>query len=243
MKQLILFLLILTLGKISMAQTAKDDFAKINDTYAGFKQLSIKIKYELFQNKQTKAPYQTLFGEFKKDGSKTYSVIGPVESVDNEDYLVIVDNEDKSISLLGKSKGSEKIKEDSKNELYLVNMQKLLSMCTKISFKQENEQHSSYMLELDDVQYEKIKITFNRKTFLIEKMVFFYNETENLDGKEDGKKEAPRMEVSYYELNQKPLLSAAVFTYNKFLEKSSNDFKCKEPYKGYEINNHLLSNK
>lgn len=221
-----------------IAQIAKDDFAMINKTYDNNSRLSMKMKYEVYQNKDTKSVYQFETGEIEKNGNSKYTRIGEMETIENEKYTLIVDKEDKNISVLGKSIGTLP---DKAEQLDMANMEQLLTICTKVEFKKENNNQNSYVLSIPNSEYTEVKLVYNSKTFFVEKMILFYNEEQNLEEKDGGLKEAPRVEITYYDFNIKPVFQEKDFTYEKYLVKSKGKFYGKEAYKSYTINENLLN--
>ena len=85
---------------IGFAQVSKEDFAKINKVYISHPQLYFKAKYDLYKNQNIKETFESEMGETKRNGNLLYTKIGKIESIHSEKYNVIVDNEDKTISLL-----------------------------------------------------------------------------------------------------------------------------------------------
>ena len=73
-------------------------------------------------------------------------------------------------------------------------------------------------------------------------MILFYRKAENLDEQGDGLKECPRLEISYSGIDIHPRFAEDEFTYAKFIEKKNGKLFCRESYKGYALNDHLLNN-
>jgi hypothetical protein len=222
------------------SQTAKEDFAKINNAYVNNSQLSMKVKYELYKNNLAKEVFQVETGEIKRNGNNKYTKIGNIETIENDKYRVIVDHDDKNISLLSTITVADET--PKKEELYLVNLEKMLAICSKVEFKEENKVQNSYLLMLPNEEYSEIKIIVNKKTFFIEKMILYYSKEQNIEDKEDGSKEPPRMEISYYDFNLKPQYTDADFTYYKFLEKRNGKLLATPAFKTYTVNTSSYKN-
>jgi hypothetical protein len=229
-----ILVLIALFSKKGFSQVAKDDFARINKTYADNMQLSMKIRYDVYKNKSTATPLQAETGEIKRNEAAKYTRIGNIETIENENYKLIVDNEDKNISVLGGT--IEEKKPGGNDGTYLVNLENLLSICSKLEFQKISEAQNCYSIVIPAEEYSEIKVFYNSKTFFIEKMIFYYNEIQNLEGQEKSIKEAPRMEISYYDVKLKPDFGSTPFTYDNFLEKRKGQFVGKGSYKEYRIN-------
>ena len=221
------------------AQIAKDDFAAINKTYSSSNHLSMKMKYEVFKNKNATSALQVENGEVQRNGNASHTRIAKTETIQTDKYTLIVDHEDKNISVLG----SDQTKPSENNDkLYMVDLEKLLKLCSKVEFKKENDRQNSYLMAIPSSEYSEVKIIYNKKTMFIEKMVLFYSQAQNLEEKEEAPKEPPRLEITYSEINTNPNFSNDDFTYDKFVEKHNGKFRCKELYKGYTITEDMLNN-
>jgi hypothetical protein len=230
-----LLLIAVYTGK-SISQVVKQDFSAINKAYTDLPQFSMKVKYEMYKNKSIKTVFQTELGEVKQKEHCNYSRVGKVETLSNETYKLIVDHEDKSISLL------PVVSEDNSTiteAMYMGNLEQMLSLCERTEFKKETATQNSYTLIIPNDQYTAVQLFYNSKTFFVEKMILFYKQEMNLEEKEGGLKESPRMEITYYDMNVKPTFGKDTFTYDKFLEKRNGKFLATAAYKGYDITEQL----
>lgn len=233
-----LFLFPLLFIQTAFAQVAKDDIAAINKAYIKNKMLAMKTRYEVFKNRDTDVAFQEETGEIKKYGNLMYSRIGDIETIQNTSYYLIADHEDKNISLLGQKIQQNQFPEPGPD--FTGKLEKLLSLCSKVEFKKENKTQNSYLLSMPYSEYNEMKIFYNKETFVIEKLILYFREAENLEGEKDGIKEIPRVEITYTDINLSPDFKESDFTYDKFLEKVNGKFYCKNPYKKYTLTDHLL---
>lgn len=217
-----------------IAQNAKEDFLKINKAYLN-RSLSMKVHYEVFKKWEDNVPLEKEEGEIKTNGIYKYTKTGNIETVQNKDYYVIVDHEDKQISLLG-TMGQEP-KPDER--LIMINLDSAIQSCTQVEFHKENKQQNSYTLVFPISEYQKVKIIFNKNTFLIEKMILHYREAEEYD---DDSKFPPRLEITYYDIDTNPTFAEDTFTSNRFLKKENKKYYCRDEYKGYKLTNLSFNN-
>ena len=221
---------------IGFAQVSKEDFAKINKVYISHPQLYFKAKYDLYKNQNIKETFESEMGETKRNGNLLYTKIGKIESIHSEKYNVIVDNEDKTISLLAHDPDENGFDE----KLYMINLEKTLKLCTKVEFAKEIGSQNSYLLTLPYSEYSQVKITYNKKTFFIEKITLYYKKEQVLNEQDKNeKKEQPRVEITYYDFDETPHFNETDFSYDKFLEKANGKFRCKSTYSGYTLKNLL----
>jgi hypothetical protein len=228
-------LLILLFSGNYFAQVAKDDFMRINSAYVEHPRLSIKIKYEVYKNKDSKLPFSTETGEVKCKDKVRYSRVGNIENIEKENYRLIVDHEDKNISLLGIT-GSNQA-----SALLPIDLEKLLGLCSKVEFQPLQNNQNCYRMLLPGEEYGEIKLIYNAKTFFIEKLILQYAKKENLEGTDAGPKEAPRMEISYMNYSTDPEFGNTPFNYDAFLEKKNGKLVARNAYKTYTVNEQLFN--
>lgn len=237
----IVLILSLLAGK-SFSQVAKDDFEKISKAYAASPHLSMKMKYEVYKNKTTTVVLSTETGILKRKDKIQYSRIGKIETVENDRYHMIVDHEDKNISLLGiRVVEGNRNQQKEETAISLFEMEKMLALCSKVEFKKWNAVQNAYTLVLPDNEYDEVQVIFNARTFFIEKLILFYAEKQNLEEIKNGLKESPRMEISYSDIDTNPDFENTPFSYDAFLEKQNGKLVAKAAYKDYEIHDQLFN--
>ena len=233
-RSVIYFLILLPC--ICFSQVAKDDFMRINNTYQSSEEVSFKASYQAFSNHTVQTPLSTESGEVKKKGDASYSRIGSIETIVNEHYRVIVDHEDKNISVLGIKKQEGKQEKDT----YPVDLEKLLALCTKVEFSKTGTEQGCYTIEIPEMEYKQIKLFYNTTSFFIEKIILYYSEKQNLvDG--EGPQDTPRLEISYSDYTTHPDEKQLVFTYDPYLEKQNGKLVAKPAYKSYTVHEQLFN--
>ncbi len=221
-------------------QVAKEDFEKINKAYAKHSTISMQVTYDLYRNKVDKTVLQSQQGEFKRSGNLYCSRIGTVQTLDTEKYKLILDEEDKNITLLGKDNSTPE--EANRMDVFSMNFDRLLAMCSKVVFKAENESQNSYVLSFENDEYDEMKLVFNKKTFFLEKMLLFYSQAQNMEGEKEDLKEKPRLEITYSNIKLDVRFPENEFSYDKYLIKKDGKLVGKAGYKEYTINDQLFNN-
>ncbi len=220
------------------SQNAKEDFEKMNKAF-DVKALSMKIRYDLYKNKDTKILFQKEVAELKQSGNLKWMKIGKMETLETDKYSLLIDHGAKEISLLGKSLNQQNEKNSNP---FKMNLDSLLKICEKVEFKNENENQNSYELVFPNSEYNKVKVVYNKKTFFIEKLIMYYDEKRKLDENKKEEKEAPRMEILCSEINTNPSFSDTDFTSDKYIEKTVNGkWIAKALYSSYEVHANLLN--
>ena len=94
------------------SQDLKIDAEKINQFYSKHPNMSAEIDYNMYENYTSEIVYSKTTASVKKCNGYTYLKLEDMETIKCDDYTLLVDNENKNISLLPKKTD---IKSDTKN--------------------------------------------------------------------------------------------------------------------------------
>lgn len=235
----ILFIGFLWVVTETWAQPAVE-LKKISDRFNTPASYSADLVYAYYDTYITQEAGEKMNGKYIKKNTSTYLKIGYTETVTTDSYIFSVDHEDKNIEILERKKKTGK----PSNPLSF-KLDTLLKLKHTIRPIQSNAGIGIYEIESDFMEYEKVQIHFNKKTYDMVKMVLFFSTQmeeefiEHEGGFEVVEKEgtAPRLEISYNNIKVNEEISDEVFSYNKFVGSSGyNKFYCKPEYKNYRIN-------
>ena len=214
-----------------IAQEFKADLKRINQAYKNAPTLAMNVDYIVFESWENDVQIQHEKGKIKKSGASVYSKIGPLESVQNEWYSLVVDHDDKTIAIFRKY-GDEN--EVDPNQVFN-GLDRVLDDCTPVSFKKTGKKQGVYSFGFPEQmsQYGKAEITFSLENYFFERMVLYYAEEQDLD--DDKKNEsAPRLEISYSDISTHPS-AENWFDYSKYLVLKNKQFSCRSMYSDYQI--------
>jgi|GEM_PF-4227364 len=230
MRYLITAILILQPFAIRLnAQDARTDIEKINKVYSRERYM-LELEYKVFEYFSAEQPMQVEDGVVKKDGDHLYYKLGPVESIQQKEYSVVADHDDKIIALLPREYNAT----DGKPFLP-AQLDSLQKFCRKIDYQPVNAALSSYAFHFTGSQYEVVKVSFNPRNHQISKIELFYKEPVNLKEEEGAPERQPKMEIIYKKFDINPSFAAEQFNYNYFLVKEGKDYKPKPIYKDYTV--------
>jgi hypothetical protein len=232
-------LLSLTLlsGLALKAQVAKDDFRKIDLAYKSSASLSMNVNYTAYADYSATAPLEVQKGEVKVQGSQSYHKIGPIEIIQNNNYTLTIDNEEKKIIMLGKIKAAEKKKPLE------IDLEKLLGFADEIKYSEPFKGKGSYELSFASQEYSKVIVIFSRKTFFIEKIILYYLNPEDLSGEGEESAQQPRMEIDYLNVQVNASIPSSVFTYEKYLDYAGGKiYTCRQEYRAYSFIDQISPN-
>lgn len=228
---LLLILAIVSSGLVC-AQNIEEDLGKINEQY-NLKSLAMDIQYEVYPNHTTLTSIQTETGKVRKEGNKLYYRIGPVETLNTDDYNLVVNHDEKLIALLP-VKQAEKVEVPG---FIPENVNKLLATCENVAFEVIGKTIHAYHLECSLSEYSKISLIFNNKTFLLEKLKLYYRHSlpEEETDRQAESTEPVRMEITYKNIETKPDFSDNTFNYEKFVTEDGGVYRVNEGYSEYRL--------
>ncbi|OFY82814.1 MAG: hypothetical protein A3F72_01645 [Bacteroidetes bacterium RIFCSPLOWO2_12_FULL_35_15] len=214
------------------SQNAKQDMIKINEAYSKFNDLAMNITYNLYPNYTATSPVETETGSFKQHESLRYSKLKGIESLQNKEYLVVVDNEEKLIVVSNPVKFNP-------GKITMVDLDKAFTNCSSIQFIDNKSALSGYKLTFKETivsEFDAIDLYFNKKTFLVEKIVFYYREKIRVNEyDESSPKEKPKLEIVFSNMDFKTISDLTFFSENRFIEKRKGKYFPVSIYTNFEV--------
>lgn len=214
------------------SQNAKQDVLKINEAYSKFNDLSMSITYNVYANAASSIPAESETGSFKQHGSLRYSRIKEIESLQNKEYLVVVDNEEKIIVVGNPVKFNPK-------KITLLDLDTAFAKCSSVKFIDNNTGQKGYKLMFKQnivSEFDAIDLYFNKKSFLVEKMVFYYREKIKINEEdENAVKEKPKLEIIFSNMNFKTIADINFFSEARFIEKKKGKYYPVSAYNQYNL--------
>ncbi len=231
----ILFLLLFHTGILAVCQNASNDFYRINKAYQAHDNLHVQMKINAYRSWTDKSAYEQKSCEVKKSQAQRSTDLGEMVMIVNNKYSVTIDQQAKKILLLPASISETKL---SDSELMIPKLDSmLLSICKKVEFIKEPDGLYTYEFTMETGDYERMKLTFSPKTFLIQRIVFFYKKEQQFEGSGPAKK--PRLEIIYQKTDFPKYINELEFTYDQYVMKQNGKLVCRPSYKSYQLINQL----
>lgn len=208
----------------------RSDFEQINQAYAQFKTLQTEVDYVYYPDHVSKTPGETLHAVLSLNGTSYHYRLQDMETLSTPEMTLLADHEEKQIML-------DRSQRSVKQMLLGADLDQLLAVCTKIRFSYPSPGIKKYELYAELAETERIDIYFHTNTFLMQRVVFFYNYT--LSEEEGGTGKKPRLELVYRSQNPKPQYSKDLFSPGRFVQKSGDRFVTVAAFKGYQIQDYL----
>ena len=231
MKYINLWMLYLLGMSLSQAQVLREDISKINKTYEQYEELAFNVSYALYDQHVGGELVQLEKGYFHKSGDLLKNKISAFTTIQNDDYSLIIDDEEKNIII---SEIYTK-KPRGKQEMHLVQLDTLLKLCTEVNSTPIDDQQFLHSMKLKSNEFSQVDITYDRQQYLINKIVIYYKGEKKVFGEEDTPISQPRVEIIYTDFDGKPDFPKDAFTYQPFLTQKAGQLSCNADYKNYEF--------
>ena len=219
------------------AQDLKKDAANMNLFYAKHAKISSKIEYTMYEDYTTNVVYQKELGYMQKSGKNTYMKSGEVETISTDEYTLVVDNENKSVSLLPKKTGFM-----PSNGSIASSIDSIKKFCINYTFNKESNKMNSYTFIMQKYyqSYSKIKVFFNSTSFFSEKVILYCSEEDISKEGVHAQMAKARVEINYVETNLNPKFPESDCSYERYLIKSGKKYTLRPEYKNYLLNVYTL---
>lgn len=229
MKKFILSIAILLIGIHSIkAQDVKASFTQLNENFASLKKVSYSISYAYYQKASDKKPLETSTGQFKRLNNNFYSKIGDVELVINEKYKVVIDNQTKHVVV-------ENRQEATVSELFMVNLDSALAVCSKIASKATATQETfSLFFDSTRFDYSQVDVVINKSTHFIDKLVLYMVAVDY----ETNTTFYPKLEISISNFSTAPIISDSFFSETNYVSvDNEGNVSLNKKYSAYRLLN------
>ena len=210
------------------------DLIRLNHEYAKRNSLQMHVVYQGYSSYTSKEPVDTQYGIVKQQGENIYYQIGTLESLHNSECNVIVDEEDKMITLLKIISKSETPDLGQLMEL----VEKYAKNSTSISLVTLDNLHKEYRIVVPgNSEYSEIRIVYDYKQWFVKKMILYYDTPMSVT--EGGKMDKPRLVISYKQKDVKPSFTKNEFSIDRFVKKEGDRYLGVGKYLGYKIMNQM----
>lgn len=230
-----LYVLTVLMGLDVKAQDVNADLYRINKAYQNRDHIYLEMKVNAYRTWTDRNPYEQKEGVIMKSNVRKYTSIGDITMILNNSYSVTVDHAGKKILVLPASVNSQQ----ASGDLLMPRLDTvLLKVCRKIEFfKEPGGSHGYEFTMKEGNEYDRIRISFSPKTYLIRQIIFYYNEEHEEKG--SGVKKKPRLEITYTKTEFPGKMNDQEFTYDKYLVLEKGRLVCRSQYKNYQLINQL----
>lgn len=230
MKQLLILYTILLNAFVLNAQDVKDEFKKINETFAKTPALAMDIRYELFLDGAAK-PEETESGRYIREGKKYYSMQANNEVVITGEFMYIIDREQKVLGV------DRKIDEKKIMNPLEANLDSLYLLYSKIeTILPRTAGEKAYRFYIKEGPYSICEVYFDGSTHFVTEIKNVFRQKIS-DGND--KLRSAVLTTTFFNITTHPDNMLQVFDDKKYIKKINNKYVPSEGYKAYRFINHL----
>jgi hypothetical protein len=157
-----------------------------------------------------------------------YYKLGDLEIINSSKLNLVADHEEKTLLLLPPDKKYHRGPKEP-------DLDTMLKKYSSISYTKVNDDQGMYELGFAEGAYKSLKVYFNTKTFMIEKLVSYFAGPMQEKGFD---KAPPRMEITYKKLTG-AAANREAFSLSKFVLQVKGKYKPAQSFRGYEFINNL----
>ncbi|MCD6068927.1 MAG: hypothetical protein K0S33_3753 [Bacteroidetes bacterium] len=204
----------------------------LNGKYRSMKEYSMDISYLTYASHSSKKVEQASNAHYVKKGKKIFMKMEKVQTLQTEEYLVVVSDADKRIFVSRPTK-------DVVAESSLDMIEKALSKSSTLSMvQQDNHKLFNIDFKAGTSPYEKMKIYENNSTHCIDKIEMLLAEPMKLRPQDPKcKEEKPRMEVLFSSMQLKSDANDAQLNESSYFHKKDKGYEPAPAYKNYKLIN------
>jgi hypothetical protein len=225
---LVPLLLLFTLMK-AYSQDVRKDVNRINRAYKEVKNLSADIVFHYFSDYKTTSYSEESFGKFNKTGSQLYFQYENKEYISTDKLVLNIDNDNKIMLISNLPSLADKPVHPEN-----INLDSLLKHCKSVDYKNEG-QLSSYSFHFGFSTIDIIKVYFDKKNYLISKLIFYYSKPAA-----EGTLEKPRIEIQYSNF-QKRKSSEPKYKLDYYVMLKKSKYAATPRFKSYKLINMILT--
>jgi len=216
-----LYIIIFLFAFSAKAQNAKEDIKKVNESYVKHKDLSMGITYNVFAAYDDNVPMETSAGSYNQHGNARYNRLNEIESVQNSDFSLVIDHDEKMIVIGNPIKFNP-------GKIMLLDLDSALSMYSSVKYIDNNVSQKGYSMVFKPTaasEYDKVDMYFNAKTYLVERMVFYYRDKVQLKKtNQDAPEEKPKLEIIFSKISVEPVSDFKFYSAGRFVDKKNGKY-------------------
>jgi hypothetical protein len=214
-------------------EQARKDFALTNAAYSKLKSYRMAVHYRLYTNYTTTTAFESSDGAYIRQDNNIYSSLLGIVTLQNKQAKLTVNSASKTIVVAN----PDQLTAAPSN----LQLDSSLKRCTSIDFVDLGEGRKRYVLHFDRTpffEYDRMELEF-RNDHLLERLVFYYREAVNLDETNATlKKEKPRLEISFSDIDLAPTLAADQFSEQAYILMQGKKILPASAYSDYRVLNH-----
>lgn len=211
------------------AQSLSDVISEINKGNLESRKFSVNLSYKLYTGNNHK-PIETKKGILLVDNENSYSRVGELEMVNTRQFFAKINNNERAMLLTAPKK--------TQKTPFSIDLSNIKDQADAILIDAKDDWKIVIKAqEFSQFPYEKIELYYNKKTFLLQKQVFYflnqieYNSQEN---RSEIKSRRLTIEYKHYKFSDVEF-PASIFRNTSYFTTSNNQLIASGKYRGFEI--------
>jgi hypothetical protein len=226
------FVFVQLFSLITYCQDYKQEIIRINKAYENINGVIIDAKLLLFNSfTATESIENQVLNIHRKGGNYVYKM-GASEIIRNENYFLLIDNNNQVIILDSASK-----QKDEPQYFILSRLDSTLKQYKNVQLSFLNTSTNRLIFFPGTESVDRFEVFYNKNTYLIEKIIFFIH-VNNESGQSVSN---ARVEIIYTRLNTNTNFSKNEFSVSRIVKLKGNNAVLMPAYAGYKLYNNLIA--
>ena len=211
------------------AQDVKADVRKITEAYKNAKWLSMDVEYSLYKSHTSAMAAESEKATLRLSKELYYYKAGPIELIKTAKLSLMVDHSSQAL-VLGPSDFKQLRKPVD------MDLDSILSQYKSVEYRKQDGESASYNFTFNTGQYTSVKVIFNTRTFLIERMIMNYAKPLEDEG---FTQQAPRLEIIYRNTSTRTPFKEDIYSEKQYLTRVKGKYTVKPKFRHYSFVNQL----
>jgi len=225
MKIVIIILYLSFITGITLSQDVLSDMEKVRQAYNSASDLSMEVVYSVYSG-NNRTPEKKVTGKYIKQQNRFFKKENEVITIQDGNYMVIVNNKDKWISV------HEPLDVTGENNMNM-GIDSMLTMYRSVKYEGMVNNRKKYSLEFEKKPgslIQKMDMYINGTNFFVEKLAMYFLESNNNAGSGNQGK----VIIEYKNINTEKI-SPGVFNTGKYIARTEKHFALKDEYKNFKL--------
>ena len=225
MKKIFFFCLLISISCLLQAQvSAKSELQHLKEKYGANSDFSADLNYQWFEGCAS-TPNEVMLGKVVKSTDKQYMKIGNVETLTNEKYTIIADNDKKMVLLANASENTSSAMQ--------VDWDKIQEAFTKIEITSKDANTNILTLSSNYGAVHSYEFVYNPSDYVLKKITCHVASETSTE-----KCKMSKIVITYQNVTFETINPSA-FSEQKYLLKGSKGISLQGNYKNYQLVNNL----
>jgi Txe/YoeB family toxin of Txe-Axe toxin-antitoxin module len=201
--------------------------------YSRLTRYDMTVEYTVYPSLTAKKAIQTELSNVQRDGISAHSRLSTLETLVSPLYSLRINHQSKTIML-------SKTVSHNLSDLLRNTWQDLFKQATAFAPLPATENGiTGFKIPLNNPSVSEMEIYINNETHLLSSCVLYYRETFSFDAAKKDEPKAPKVVMTYKNINTNPTFAPAFFSIDKYVTAKNGKWQLSPAYKNWRLDVNL----